>query len=144
MKIEPGLAARISECIKRYPDRPNHRIAKSFKAVSSATVEYLRGQIGDIPKAESAESEHVAVSGISLTNKRVLSRKPAESAAKFIKKLTRGKAFYPRDLASGWGMSEETIRRHARELGCMKCVEVAEDEWEWMIMHPETAANYKN
>jgi hypothetical protein len=39
-------------------------------------------------------------------------------------------------------MSEETIRRHARDMGCIKFVEVSEDEWVPLIMNPETAAKY--
>jgi len=39
-------------------------------------------------------------------------------------------------------MSEETIRKHARDLGCLKFVEVEPDEWKAMIMNPDTAKNY--
>lgn len=39
-------------------------------------------------------------------------------------------------------MSEETIRKHAREMGCLKYVEVSEDEWIALIMNPETAEKY--
>jgi hypothetical protein len=39
-------------------------------------------------------------------------------------------------------MAEETIKRHAKDLGCYKFVEVSEDEWVPMIMHPDTAAQY--
>jgi hypothetical protein len=77
-----------------------------------------------------------------LTNLRVLSRKPAESAAKFIKRLPKGRGFCPKDLSQEWGMSEDTIKRHAKDMNCLKFVEISEDEWKSLIMSPETAATY--
>jgi hypothetical protein len=39
-------------------------------------------------------------------------------------------------------MSEETIKKYARDMSCLKWVEVSEDEWVQMVMSPETAAQY--
>ena len=79
--------------------------------------------------------------GVELKGLRVLPRKPADSAAGFIKRLPLGRGFEPRVLAAEWGMSEDTIRRHAKELKCLKFVEV-NDEWLPMVMHPDTAGRY--
>jgi len=99
--------------------------------------------MGHAPRAEpEASSAPSTGSGITLRGMRVLSRRPAESAAKFIKRLPKGRGFDPKDLARDWGMSEETIRRHARDMSCLKFVEVSEDEWVPLIMNPETAQDY--
>ena len=39
-------------------------------------------------------------------------------------------------------MSEDTIRRHAKDLKCLKYVEVSTDEWVPMVMSPETSKQY--
>lgn len=75
-------------------------------------------------------------------SKRVTSHRPVETAAKFIKRLPLGRGFNPKELSSEWGMSEETIKKYARDMSCLKWVEVSEDEWVQMVMSPETAAQY--
>jgi hypothetical protein len=125
---------RIRASIARAPHLTDSRVAKNLRHVSAAEVAHVRAMASDTGEAK--------ISGVSLGNRRVLSRRPAESAAKFIKRLPNGRGFHPRDLAQSWGMSEETIRRHARDLGCLKFVEVSEDEWHPLIMSPDTAAKY--
>jgi hypothetical protein len=83
----------------------------------------------------------VASDGVELRGLKVLPRKPADTAAGFIKRLPHGRGFEPRVLAAEWGMSEDTIRRHAKEMKCLKFVEVG-DNWVPMVMHPDTAAKY--
>lgn len=90
------------------------------------------------PVAHEGSSTH----GLVLTNRNVLPRRPPESAAKFIKRLPANRGFNLKDLSRQWGMSEETIKRHSKDLGCLKYVEVADDEWVAMVMSPETAARY--
>lgn len=129
---------RILASLTRNPGYENWRIAKNL-GVSVADVAEVRGRSTSEPTTEPGPR---SLSGINLASRRVLSRRPAESAAKFIKRLPAGKGFSPRDLAGEWGMSEETIKRHARDMGCLKFVEVSEDEWQSLIMSPETAAQY--
>ena len=80
--------------------------------------------------------------GVKLAGKRVLSRRPVETAAKHIKRLEPNKGFDPAQLSTEWGIGEETIRRYAREMGCLKFVEVEEDEWKQLVLSPETAKNF--
>jgi hypothetical protein len=148
------LDDRIADSIRRNPDRKNWEIAKNFKGVSTVDVERVRVAMGKgAPSTsktasrkdsveEAAESPSFKIAGISLSNRSVLSRRPAESAAKYLRKLANGKAYATSDLAKAWGMSEETIRKHARDLGCLKFVEVEADDWKPMVMNPETAKQF--
>jgi len=80
--------------------------------------------------------------GLLLSKLRVLPRRPAESAAKYIKRLPLGRGFDIKKLSQDWGMGEDTIRRHAKDLCCLKYVEVEPDEWLPVVMNPETAKQY--
>jgi hypothetical protein len=130
--------SRILASLTRDPSRSDSGIAKNLSVSVFDVREVRAGMSGASPDPV----EPRGISGITLTQRRVLSRRPAESAAKFIKRLANNKGFHPSDLAREWGMSEETIRKHAREMGCLKFVEVTEDEWKPLIMSPETAARY--
>jgi len=134
------LQDRIQNSIERNPHFPNGRIAKNLNTTVPA-VAAVRAKLGTLPTPQAEPTIPVA-GGVNLSSKRVLPRKPPESAAKFIKRLPKGRGFSPAELAQQWGMAEETIRRHAKDLGCFKFVEVSEDDWVGMIMHPDTAAQY--
>lgn len=84
-----------------------------------------------------------SLEGLPLDNRNVLSRRPAESASRYIKQLPNNRGFCSKELSKVWGLSDETIKRHARDLGCLKYVEVEEDEWKLMVMSPETAKRYR-
>jgi hypothetical protein len=134
------LQDRIKNSIERNPHHADWRIAKNLNTVAPE-VAAVRAKIGTLPPSQPEPTIQVA-GGVSLSSKRVLPRKPPESAAKFIKRLPKGRGFSPVELAQQWGMAEETIRRHAKDMGCFKYVEVSEDDWVGMIMHPDTAAQY--
>jgi len=131
--MEDKTRARIEAALSRNPQYEDGRIAKNVRGSNTAMVAAVRAG------REYGENNS---DGVKLSGKSVLSRRPADSAAKFIKRLDRGKGFSPKDLARKWGMSEETIKRHAREMNCLKFVEVTEDEWTALVMCPETAADY--
>jgi hypothetical protein len=140
--MDQATTQKIQAAIARNPDRSNWAISKSFKSLRASDIAAIREKMTGQVHHEVAETKTGISGGVSLASRRVLSRRPAESAAKFIKRLPNGKGYPPRDLAAQWGMSEETIRRHARDMGCIKFVEVSEDEWVPLIMNPETAAKY--
>lgn len=127
--------ARIEASILKNPDAPNHRIAKNLN-VRVGEVQAVRD------KMSSTTSTHAMVEGVDLKGLKVLPRKPAESASKFIRRLPLGKGFHVKTLSSEWGIGEDTIRRHAKDLGCLKYVETEPDEWVPVIMNPETAKHY--
>lgn len=128
---------RIRASIERNPGAPNHRIAKNLK-LTVAEVAAVRATMETVKPAAATPLS----GGVTLTGLRVLPRRPAESAAVHIKRLPCGRGFEPRVLAQEWGMSEDTIRRHAKDLKCLKYVEVSPDEWVPMVMSPETAKQY--
>jgi hypothetical protein len=125
---------RIKASILRNPSAPNYQIAKNLN-IKTEDVVKVRAEMG-----HTAEPQHDQ--GLLLSKLRVLPRRPAESAAKYIKRLPLGRGFDIRKLAQEWGMGEDTIRRHAKDLGCLKYVEVEPDEWVPVIMNPETAKQY--
>jgi len=126
---------RIKASILRNPSAPNHQIAKNL-AIKADEVARVRAEMGHVPTEPQQDQ------GLLLSKLRVLPRRPAESAAKYIKRLPLGRGFDVRKLAQEWGMGEDTIRRHAKDLGCLKYVEVEPDEWIPVIMNPETAKQY--
>lgn len=131
---------RIAQSIRNHPDLSDWRIAKNLSGVSTAEVRQVRASLPEANNLQQdAKPKH---GGFLLRNKRVLSRRPAESAAKYIKRLPKGQGFEPRELSEQWGMSEETIRKHARDMKCIKYVEIDEDEWAQLVMHPETANQF--
>lgn len=123
--------ARILASIAKNPDAPNHRIAKNL-GIRVSEVEKLRTE-SPAPVSTSK--------GTKLTGLRVLPRKPADSAAMLIKQLPSNEGFEIPVLAHSWGISEETIRRHAKDLKCHRYVEI-NGEWIPMVMNPETAGRY--
>ena len=144
MSMDQKRRDRIVGCIERNPTWPDGRVAKSVGKTIAAEVATVRANMNGTT-APQAEAETIStVRGVILANRRVLSRRPAESAAKHIRRLTNGKGYSPRDLAASWGMSEETIRKHARDMGCLKFVEVDQDDWQQMVMAPDTAANFQH
>jgi hypothetical protein len=125
---------RIRAAIIKRPDARNCDIGKNFsQRASSAEIEIVRALM---------RGEDPIDAGVKLTGKRVLSRRPTETAAKFIKRLEANKGFDPAQLSIEWGIGEETIRRYAREMGCLKFVEVEEDEWKQLVLSPETAKQF--
>jgi hypothetical protein len=124
---------RIKNSISRNPSAPNHQIAKNLN-LRVEEVAKVRESMGEVASQQDQ--------GLVLSKLRVLPRRPAESAAKYIKRLPLGRGFDICKLAQEWGMGEDTIRRHAKDLGCLKYVEVEPDEWVPVVMNPETAKQY--
>lgn len=145
------VEAKIKKAVSSAPWKRNSQIADNYRRwnVTADDVARIREQISAPSPCQSKQIDNapagpLVIAGVSVANRNVLSRRPVESAAKYIKRLKRGMAYAISDCAKAWGMSEETIRKHARDMGCLKFVEVEEDEWQAMVMHPETAGQFKN
>lgn len=134
---------KIAEALQRHPEKSNWAIGRNMHKVNSADVQTVRDALvtGEALTLTPTTVQSTCGS-YNLQGKRVLPRRPAENAAKYIKRLANGRGFDPKKLSQEWGMSEETIRKHAREMGCLKYVEVSEDEWIALIMNPETSEKY--
>jgi predicted transcriptional regulator len=124
---------RIKTSIAKNPTATDYTIAKNLN-ITVGAVAVVRSRIKESPVK--------VFTGVSLKGKNVLPRKPAESASKFIRKLAPGRGFDIRELSKEWGIGEDTVRRHAKDMGCLKYVEVEPDEWVPVVMNPETAKQY--
>ena len=124
-------------------DRIKASITKNPAATDLIIAKNLGMRVKEVAAVRATLSiKAVNMSGLSLKGKKVLPRKPAESASKFIRKLALGRGFDIRELSKEWGVGEDAIRRHAKELGCLKYVEIELDEWVPVVMNPETAKHY--
>lgn len=141
---ELTLKQRIEKNLLKNPHRTNLIIAKNLKTTVDV-VEEVRQAITAlaVTSAFPTDMPTPITGGVTLSTRRVSPRKPPESAAKYLKRLPKGRGFSLKELSLQWGMAEESVKRHARELGCFKYVEVTEDEWVPMVMHPDTAAQYQ-
>ena len=137
------LELRIAASIRRNPNRPNWRIGSCIRGGASAhLVAKVRSSIAvpEVPEAPPPSS--VAAVGVPIRALRVSSRRPADSASTHIQRLPKGVGYSPAQLAAEWCISENTVRRHAKDLKCLKFVEVTSGEWVPMILNPETAKQY--
>ncbi len=74
---------------------------------------------------------------------RVAGKKPAATVRARFYALKRGVAFREADVARDWGVSPETLRRHAQDAECFRYVdESGHDDWVPCVMHPDTAKLY--
>jgi hypothetical protein len=140
------LEQKVLKCIAAHPDYTDHQIARNCRT-NKLQVAHIRSKASTPHATPSSPTpitsdEALLTGGLVLGRCRVLSRKPSDSASKFIKRLPTGRGFDVRTLSKEWGMSEDTIKRHAKDLGCFKFVEVSDDEWIPMVMNPETANKY--
>lgn len=73
---------------------------------------------------------------------RVRAKRPAPTVRARFLELKRGLAYPESDVAREWGISAETLRKHARDAECFRYVETGPDAWEPCVMHPDTARLY--
>lgn len=134
---------RILAAIAKRPNSANYDISKNLSAVTSAEVAEVRASItGQGPK-ESQEETQNELEAIPLNQKRVMPQKPQGSdCRRRLHEIKRGVCYRVADFAQHIGVSEDTIRRHAKSLHCLKWVEMSPDNFEEAVMNPETAKAY--
>lgn len=76
------------------------------------------------------------------TDSRVLGKRPQQTLRAKFYGLKRGQAFRVKDIGQAWGVSAETVQRHAADLECYRYVETGPEQWEPCVMHPDTAKQY--
>lgn len=132
------LEERIEAAIRKRPYAPNIAIAKNiYGGCRVAEVQRVRDKMQGIP-----EEEPTTQGGIFLARLRVTAQRPAETAGLRIQRLPHGQGFEPKVLAAEWGFSEDNIRKHAKDLKCLKYAEITPGNWVQLVMNPETAAKY--
>lgn len=80
--------------------------------------------------------------GILLDRVKVFAQRPQDRAKQLIYGLTAGRGFPIADLVEQWGMSEETIIKHARRLGTYRYVEKQPGVYVPCVLHPDSAKKY--
>lgn len=96
----------------------------SLKARELETLAYRSGATRD---------GRFALAGV-----RLLERRPADSIKGRFYGLRRGTGYMASALAREWGISLETLRRHAREYGALRYVEVSVGNYDLCVVHPDT------
>ena len=143
MTMEEAKRNRILAGILKRPNAANYDISKNLSAVTSAEVAQVRASMtGQRPK-ETQEDTQSELEAIPLNQKRVMPQKPQGSdCRRRIHEIKRGVCYRVADFAQHIGVSEDTIRRHAKSLHCLKWVEMSPDNFEEAVMNPETSKQY--
>jgi len=134
---------RILAAIAKRPSAANYDISKNLSAVTSAEVAEVRASMtGQVMKGPQ-EDKQGELEAIPLNQKRVMPQKPQGSdCRRRLHEIKRGVCYRVADFAQHIGVSEDTIRRHAKSLHCLKWVEMSPDNFEEAVMNPETAKSY--
>jgi len=100
----------------------------------------LRNRSGYTPNAKaSKQSQPSAKGGISLRGVNVSSNRPTDTVRPKLYQLPKGHGFPIDELSRNWGVSVDTLKKHARPLNCVQYVEVDPGQWVQCVIHPETA-----
>lgn len=145
-------SSKVTEYLKSHPGKTAREVRKNLSryTVTTDEIRKVAAAIGyrfpDDPAAPDpspAPPEDRSISGgVLIGTKRVMSHKPATSTRVTLRRLPKGRAFLIKELAGRIGVSVETLRRHASDLGCLRYLEVAPDDWQQVVMNPETAQKY--
>jgi len=144
----PSIEERIKSCIERHPDWPNRKIRNSL-GVRDAEIDAARGggpmSTGaagpsslPLKTPELAPGPIPPGGGFSLRGIRLLSKKPTDFMKARIYSLRRGMGYKIEDLSKQWGVSTETLRKHAKDHKALVYVEATPGEYVACIVHPET------
>jgi len=141
--MDESKRIRIIAGIHRKPHLANHAIAKNLSSVSAQEVAEVRASISGGTLQEDQPQTLGELLTIPLHQKRVMPQKPQGSdCRRRIHEIKRGVCHRVADFAMHLGISEETLRKHARSMNCLKWVEMSPDNFEEAVMNPETAKQY--
>ena len=130
---------RIIAAILRHPDEANWKIAKRIYKGTSAEVQSARDSMG----GNEAQTVDPGIDGIIIGQRRVMPQKPQGSdCRRRIREIKKGVCHRVPQFAAHLGISEDTLRKHARAMACLKWVEMTPDNFEEAVMNPDTAKQY--
>lgn len=136
-----GLEQKIRLAIQRWPQRNNADIAKNYKGVAAAEVQAVRKAMqGSVSNEDGSGLPNM----ITLGSKPVLDHRPPETVLKYLRKIPVGKAEVLEDFAKRIGRSKDKVRQDAKGHGCCKWVDRGNEDWELVVMNPETAKHYND
>ena len=132
---------RIREAIERRPSAPDYIIAKSLQGkIRVAEVAAVRASMAGTAKPEPSTG---GPQPIQIGNRQVRPVKPQGSDAKRqLREIPRGSAYRVSDFAEKLGVSEDTLKKHARSMHCLRWVETAPDHWIECVLNPDDAKRY--
>lgn len=107
-------------------------------------VEVITGGLSECEGLKGYTAIPAEAFGIPLRNVRVAEKRPSDSGMRRQLFSLRKSMGYPIDeLAGKWGVSEETLRKHAKRLDCLMFVETAPGDWKHCVLHPDTAEDHR-
>jgi hypothetical protein len=153
------LAEKIKRCLERHPDWTDKRICNATGARHADVGAMRRGE--GLPSREPVvplrisdeQSEEIRekvqtwkamhpptpkVKAIPLSGVHLLSKKPVDLMKGRLYGLERGMGYPVADLARAWGVSEETLKYHAKNHKALAYVEATPGEYVPIVVHPET------
>lgn len=135
---------RVIASRRRNPTAKAHQIAKNLNLTAAEVRKWDPGPNGGAPHSRSeAKRLHaiMGLDGLPLPAGRVLSAKPQNRMRELFHTLPRDKGFPVLDLAEEWGVTEDTLAKHARRHGVLRYVPV-DGEYIRCILHPDTAKKH--
>ena len=141
------LEERIKACVDRHPEWDDTRVAKSAGARRDDVAAVRRGEglpprhespFAPLPPAAALSVHPPKVKAIPLAGVHLLSKKPVDLMKGRLYGLERGMGYPVPDLARAWGVSEETLKTHAKNHRALAYVEATPGEYVPVIVHPET------
>jgi len=141
------LEERIKGCIARHPDWTDKRICNATGARHADVGAMRRGEavppraepaFAPPPPAASLSIHPPKVKAIPLSGVHLLSKKPVDLMKGRLYGLERGMGYPVADLARAWGVSEETLKYHAKNHKALAYVEATPGEYVPIVVHPET------
>lgn len=118
----------------KYPTK--RALRDACVAALNVTRESVKNHVTRVWESRAPEEE-VEVEeprGFELKGVRLLDRKPHGD----VRSLKPGYGYTVSELADKWGMSQDTVRKRAREAGALKFVEI-DGEWVQCVVNPGVA-----
>jgi len=153
-QIKKTKEQKIRDALERNPNRSDSKICDNIKSstirVTVGDVRAMREKMG-IPPAPSHTTRYrstaparppaptePASGGISLRGVRISTHKPTEEVKRRLYQLKRGTGFPLDALSKEWGVSPDTIKKHARRYDCLRFVERGPGDWVACVLNPDT------
>jgi hypothetical protein len=83
--------------------------------------------------------------GVRLAGLRTAIQKPQGNETKArLYRLKKDTAFPVKALSEAWGISEDTIKKHAKQYDAFRYVEISPGEWTPCVIHPDTVVDMES
>ena len=135
-----GIATREIARRLGVPRSTAQAAIKGWRTTNEVATVAVRAEAAPAPEATQQTD---GLRGFALTaTTRCRDKKPVATVRSRFYGLKKNVAYRVADAVREWGISDETIRRHARDAECLRYIERGNETWEECIMHPDTAKLY--